>query len=179
MSFDPYAPLPEQQPTQPPPGSAPGYNPMQSRVYIPAILLIVLGIINLVYAFVRVGQGAYSATLSTEQIRKTQIEQQKQLKEAGLGGVAQVITQQDPQTAKIAEMAAGFGLGFLGLLGALASILGGIRMYQLRSYGLAITGAITAALPLVSCSGCCCFGEIIGIWAIVVLLNPEVRAAFQ
>ena len=65
------------------------------------------------------------------------------------------------------------------LLGVILSLLGGMRMLALRSYGLCIAGAVSAAIPCVSCSGCCGFGEIVGIWALVVLLNADIKAAFQ
>ena len=61
---------------------------------------------------------------------------------------------------------------------ALLNIIGGIQMLRLRSYGLALFASILAAIPCISCSACCGLGEGIGIWALVVLLNPEVRAAF-
>ena len=58
-------------------------------------------------------------------------------------------------------------------------LVGGIRMLSLKNYGLAIVASILAAIPGFSCSGCCGFGAIIGIWALVVLINADVREAFQ
>ncbi len=56
-------------------------------------------------------------------------------------------------------------------------IFGAIKMKALQSYGLALTAAILAALP---CTSPCCFlGLPIGIWAIVVLMNQDVKAAFR
>lgn len=52
-------------------------------------------------------------------------------------------------------------------------ILGAMKMRQLRNYGLAVTAAV---LSICSCS---CLPTIFGIWALVVLLNPEVKAAFK
>lgn len=57
----------------------------------------------------------------------------------------------------------------------LLTILGGIKMKGLSGYPLALTGAITAIIPI---SGCCCLTTPVGIWAVVVLANPAVRAAF-
>lgn len=59
---------------------------------------------------------------------------------------------------------------------SLVVLLGGIRMLQRRSYGLAMTGAIVSMLP---CSCCCCLGLPFGIWALVVLSNPEVKNSFR
>lgn len=55
-------------------------------------------------------------------------------------------------------------------------ILGGMRMRSLSGYGLAMTGSILSILP---CNSCCCIGLPIGIWAIVVLANADVKAAFD
>ncbi len=56
---------------------------------------------------------------------------------------------------------------------------GGMRMRLLRNYYLAMTAAILALIP---CWVPCCFGLIgmaIGIWALVVLTNSEVKNAFR
>lgn len=61
------------------------------------------------------------------------------------------------------------------LMGAVV-IFGAMKMKSLQSYGLAFAGAVLAALP---CTSPCCFiGLPIGIWAIVVLLNDEVKRSF-
>lgn len=62
------------------------------------------------------------------------------------------------------------------LMGGLV-IFGALKMKNLQSYGLAMAAAVIAALP---CTSPCCFlGLPIGIWAIVVLLNQEVKGSFQ
>ena len=65
----------------------------------------------------------------------------------------------------------GVGL-MLGLLG----LIGGIQMLRRRMWGLAVTGAFVMALP------CTCgfpLGPPVGIWALLVLANPAVRASFR
>ena len=57
---------------------------------------------------------------------------------------------------------------------------GAARMMTLRSYGIGLAAAIVS---IVNCSGhlwCCCWplGIAFGIWSLVVLLQPNVRAAF-
>lgn len=53
----------------------------------------------------------------------------------------------------------------------------GYKMGKLQSYGLAMAGAAFCCLPF--CTGYCCFvGLVPGIWSIVVLMKPEVKAAF-
>jgi hypothetical protein len=47
---------------------------------------------------------------------------------------------------------------------------------DLKSYGLAMTSSILAMIP---CHVCCMVGLPIGIWALIVLLKPEVKSAFS
>jgi hypothetical protein len=67
---------------------------------------------------------------------------------------------------------------FLGGVALSALILyGAIKMLQLQSWGLSMTAAVLAVIPCIS-SPCCCIGIPFGIWALVVLQRPEVKAAF-
>lgn len=51
-----------------------------------------------------------------------------------------------------------------------------LQMKQLQKWTLAVTASVLAMIP---CIGpCCLIGIPIGIWALVVLLKPEVKAAF-
>jgi DNA-directed RNA polymerase subunit RPC12/RpoP len=56
-------------------------------------------------------------------------------------------------------------------------IIGGLKMKKLESYGLCLTAAIIAILPCFT--PCCCLEIPFGIWALVVLLNSQVSAAFK
>ena len=51
------------------------------------------------------------------------------------------------------------------------------QMKALENYPLALTASILAIIPCLS--PCCLVGLPIGIWAIVVLSKPEVKAAFH
>lgn len=65
----------------------------------------------------------------------------------------------------------------VGLLASILGIVGGVCMLRVRGYGLAMTAAI---VTMVSPGGCCCvIGIAIGIWAMVVLMKPEVQSAFN
>src|SRR5690242_8340076 len=55
-------------------------------------------------------------------------------------------------------------------------IVGAGRMSRQRGYGLALAGAIMAVLPF---NFCWLLGLPFGIWALTVLLRPEVQAAFD
>jgi predicted Zn finger-like uncharacterized protein len=63
------------------------------------------------------------------------------------------------------------------VLVGLLTVSGALRMLQLRNYGLALTASILAMLNFGNC--CCVLGIPFGIWALIVLLRPEVRAAFE
>ena len=67
-------------------------------------------------------------------------------------------------------------LALWGCLNLLA-IIGGFSMRRLGSYGLSMCGAIVSLIP---CAVACCplVGIPVGLWALVVLLRPEVKAAF-
>ncbi|HLL55632.1 MAG TPA: hypothetical protein VK447_18875 [Myxococcaceae bacterium] len=73
-----------------------------------------------------------------------------------------------------------FALGprwFIGMLlvSALA-LFGGLQMKNLKNYNLVMAASIVALIPC--CGPCCCVGMPIGIWSIVVLMKPEVKASF-
>ena len=56
-------------------------------------------------------------------------------------------------------------------------VMGGVKMSRLQSYGFVMTATVFAMLPCVS--NCCWLGLPIGIWAIIVLNDSNVKAAFQ
>lgn len=64
----------------------------------------------------------------------------------------------------------------LSSLGAALIAVAGWRMRQLKSRPLAIAGSITLMIPVASL--CCPIGLPFGIWALVVLMNSDVREAF-
>ncbi len=68
-------------------------------------------------------------------------------------------------------------LGILGFLVAPVIIYGAIQMMCGRSFGLSRTAAILAVIPLTSC--CFVIGIPFGIWALVVLSQPDVKALFR
>lgn len=54
--------------------------------------------------------------------------------------------------------------------------IGGMKMRNATGRGLAMTSSILAMIPCTS--SCCLIGLPVGIWALVVLSNPDVKAAF-
>jgi hypothetical protein len=140
-------------PGSPPPGShPPGTIPVnpQADVQLPATLLIVTA-----------GVGALLQVLSLI------------LNLTG-AGVASALGDYG------GAMMGGASAVFFSLIGlAMAGFLAfaALQMKQLQSWGIAFAGSIIAMIPCIS--PCCLMGLPIGIWAVIVLLKPEVKGAFR
>jgi len=133
------------------PDQVPPIDP-RSAVRVPAIILMIVG-----------GLGAAASVVGAVM----------NFMGIGLGAMA----------AGRAEQIPTFLTGTLGGLINIASlalyalmIYGAYQMKTLKSYPLAMIGSILAMLP---CSCCCIIGLPIGIWAIVVLMKPGVKMAFE
>ena len=70
----------------------------------------------------------------------------------------------------------GIVLNIVGMLVAGFIIYAAMQMQKLQNYGLVMAATIAAMIPCIS--PCCLLGLPIGIWALVVLMKPEVKAAF-
>lgn len=70
----------------------------------------------------------------------------------------------------------GAALTFVAVAANAFVVFGAMKMRNLRAYPLALAAAIVSMVP---CS--CCFlpSLVVGIWALVVLLDKNVQAAFQ
>jgi len=55
-------------------------------------------------------------------------------------------------------------------------LLGGVMMLRMQSWTMSMVGTILAMVNIGTC--CCVLGLPIGIWSLVVLLAPDVKAAF-
>jgi hypothetical protein len=102
---------------------------------------------------------------------------------AGIGaGAAQVQVNQPGAPFDASAMTAIQGTAaivgaIIGSVIGIVIILGANKMKNLQSYGLAMASSILAMIPCVS--PCCLLGLPIGIWAVVVLSNAEVKQAFR
>jgi hypothetical protein len=67
--------------------------------------------------------------------------------------------------------------GSIGIIMSIVVLMGAIKMKGLENYGLAMAASIIAIVP---CTSPCCFlGLPFGIWALVVLCDPLVKASFR
>lgn len=170
-------PGPEHDPYQPPRadlgGGAAyyggGYDQEAARAAIspPAIFLIVLASLQLLLGVC----GLVSNVLTLVGVIKPDMSMFANLPPE----FRQALEQQMSQ----ASIAMSIGVGVFQLAAAGLILFGALQMRSLRLYGLAITTAVIAIVPCPYSSPCCCLAMIPGIWALVVLLRPEVKQAFE
>jgi hypothetical protein len=129
---------------------------MQQKVKIPAIGLIVLGVIGVLACLYSLFAGAVDVNQLIEAgVPEAQAENAARI----LGGGGKVIT-------------------VVCLAGALFVVWAGLQMKQLKSRGAAIAANILVMVPCVT-SCCCIVGIPLGIWGLVVLFNADVKRAFE
>jgi hypothetical protein len=146
----------ENFPSEPGPNSA----AVREQVATPAILLMVTGVLVVI------------AQLFSLVTRLTQG-----------GGVPPQFYEEEalaPLRGFVEASAGPVGIFFALLSVALGGLIffGGMKMKNLENHGLAMAAAIIAIIPCFS--GCCCIiGLPAGIWSLVLLFKPEVKAAFR
>jgi hypothetical protein len=131
-------------------------NEISDRLKVPAIGLIITGSLNIILGIVVI----FSALFGTASGSLNR----------GFSG----------NEEKIGYFIGFFGPSLIGVLSAIFApliIFGGIRMLSGKSRNLAICAAVLATIPLSSC--CFIAGSIFGIWTLVVLMKPDVKAFFQ
>ena len=65
----------------------------------------------------------------------------------------------------------------IGLAVTSVTIYGSIKMRNMANYGMAMTAAVLSIIP---CTTSCCIISIpVGIWSLVVLIDPQVKQAFR
>jgi hypothetical protein len=135
-----------------------GGDPKES-VKIPAIALLVTGCLYVMGGLGCCGTGIYGWTITASRPMGTSSEYQERYE------------------TNVKLGASGYGAsGFFGLLASGVIIYGALQMMRLKSYRLAMTSSILAMIP---CHICCFAGLPIGIWALIVLMKPEVKSAFS
>lgn len=149
---EPMSPPPP--PSAPPPPAGP---PAAQQVQGPAIGLIITAVIGGIFALI----GIFGQILGM--------------------GVGMMDLEQYGGGSEWAEYALGGGFGIassiIGLVVAGFIIWAALQMKALRQWTLAVVASILAMIPCIS--PCCIIGLPIGIWALVVLMKPEVKAAFS
>ena len=168
-----------QPPTPPQPQPIPVYPPQvnhRSRLSGPGVGLIIAGALSAISSIVFAvwaiiiavaAAGVSQVTASMDQIdsdAEIRVEDQKMISEVS-------------DSISFFGHGASAGLIIFGALIFVSSCViayGGIQMTRGRSYGLCVFAAILALLP----SGCWILSLPMGIWAIIVLLDNQVKAQF-
>jgi hypothetical protein len=147
-----------------PPAGAEGNPYAAGKAKAPAITLIIINVIGVLFALLGIAINGY--TLATGEVLGGGGYG------GGYGGSYGGGFSNDLQTNAAVSVAQGvFGL-FCGAF----IIFGLVRMMQGRSWGLALAAVIMNMLP---CTGpCCCLGLFVGIWGLIVLFDSEVKASF-
>jgi ABC-type glycerol-3-phosphate transport system permease component len=143
----------------------PRANPAQMA----GVFLLILGIINLLLAGY-----LFLNTVTINMLSPADFEKHMLDSFARRGQAPPAVDWQNVQSALVVGFFVWTGIS---LIAAILIIVGSVKMMTLSSYALAITGAVLSMIPLVSCL--CLGGQGIGIWALVVLLKPEVKALFR
>lgn len=148
---------------------SPGGSPAQAReaVSLPAILMMVMSALTFLYLLF-----SFVKSLSPTPPDAAEMERARQaFEQLGIGQYWSMI---ESSASASPVMSFLFHLPFFILNGLV--FFGALKMKNLQSYGLAMTAAIISVIPC--CGPCCCLAIPVGIWALVVLRKPEVRAAF-
>ncbi|GHG69900.1 hypothetical protein GCM10012319_14390 [Comamonas sp. KCTC 72670] len=140
--------------------NSPGGAGAKEAVMLPAILLMVLSAIALLLGLINVLQ-AFGGTdpAVMDALDNPELPE----------GARQMIAGMTTTGGKLL-----LALPMLALHGLV--FFGALKMKNLQSYGLAMAAAIIAVIPC--CGPCVCLSIPVGIWALVVLNKPEVKAAF-
>jgi hypothetical protein len=139
-----------------------------SRTNLPGLVLILVGALNL-YASSEVLVRAFQY-LDTPAAKIVE-----EFKEASDGRFP---PPGDPEEWKSYFVITAFVLGSLGVGSAILTITAGMFMRTLRHYRVVVAGAVVVLVPLVSWMACFGLGLAVGFWALYVLLQPDVKAAF-
>jgi hypothetical protein len=96
-----------------------------------------------------------------------------------LGAGLSSFTAGGPEEQILSYLSGGVGVASsaIGLLIAGLIIYAAIEMRNLRQWGLAMAASILAMVPCIS--PCCIIGLPMGIWSLIVLQKPEIKAAFR
>lgn len=135
---------------KPPPTAKDAYN----QVSGPSVGLLVTGILGAIFSLT----GLILSTVET--------------------GIESIMADKfSEEYAELAEGAAGIALCFVGLLVSAFIIYASLKIKELNQWGLCVAASIIAMIPCIS--PCCIVGLPIGIWCLVILTKPEVKAAFH
>lgn len=147
---------PPPPPAGPPTGTPPSSR-AKSQVQGPAIGLIVTAAIGVILGLISLLSNLFGAGLASFEDLAGEYD-----------GIGRVI---GSSSGAVGVLSAVIALAVSGFI-----IWAALEMKELRNWTLAMVASILAMIP---CIGpCCLIGIPIGIWSLVILMNPEVKATF-
>jgi len=143
----------------------------RGRVGIPAIFLVLNGLAGLGFAAAMF----YFLVVAPDKA----VDELKQLVAAQPPGPdkqkLEKLTEEMEETLKLDSTPTVVQLAISAVLNAVA-VFGALRMRAMGSYGWAMAASIVSLIPLAT--GFCCTGMPFGLWGLIVLMNPDVKAGF-
>ena len=160
VSNFPNSPSPYEPPQPqfgPGPGNPGGGNPVLSRLRGPAIALMICGPLGIIFLIVDLGFRIFNV----------------------INGVQPPAFGNQPanRDAQMVGIYGGMGYDVIAAILQIVVIIGALNMLKAKNYQLAMTAAIISVIPC--CSSCCVVAIPFGIWALIVLMDPQVKSAFQ
>jgi hypothetical protein len=140
---------------------APAGSNAKDALNIPSVLLIVSGGLGVLSSLARMvmGAGDISKNPAFAQLARDP-----------------AMAQQAEQIAKVMAGPVNILVNLFVVALSAFVIFGALKMRTLQGHGIAMGAAIVSLIP---CSGCCCLGIPVGIWALMTLSKPEVKSQFQ
>ncbi|MFL5346069.1 MAG: hypothetical protein ACJ8AT_14870 [Hyalangium sp.] len=142
------------------PEAGAGGSNARNMVSTPAILLMVVGGITVAAAL----WGVVQNLMGTNAAQMEQVLANPQIPEGARSMLAGMTK-------------GGIFVNIIELVLGGVTVFGGLKMKNLESYGLAMAASIIAVIPCIG--SCCCIGIPVGIWSLIVLNKPEVKAGFR
>jgi len=149
----------------------PNLDAARSKVATPAMLMILTGIFCLLLSVASVGVLASGYDVQVAMLEWAEGMQPPGKAKDDFKQKVDEARNRDKSVERIQNVV----FGAIGFVFNILILLGGLRMKQLKSYPLALTGSIAAMIPL---NSCCCIALPVGLWAMIVLVNADVKAAF-
>ncbi|NNF00394.1 MAG: hypothetical protein HKN25_15340 [Pyrinomonadaceae bacterium] len=133
-------------------------NDVEQKVKLPAIGLLIAGIINGAFAFLVLIAGVLRLVAYSKGLEKLPADQAERIG-FYIGTVA------------------GYGIALITLFVSPIIIYGAVQMMKGKKYKLSKAAAILAIVPFTAC--CMLVGAPLGIWAYIVLNQEDVRGYFR
>lgn len=146
-----------------------------NKVKAPATGLLVYGILSLLLALFGVASSALHMA-GMNPFSQNQAQEMEKMKEQ-MGAEQAEFFEQINQISNLTSGPIGLVTNGIVLAIGVLTIFTAQRMKKLQGRTMSILVSVLACIPCTS--GCCLVGLPIGIWAIVVLMDSNVKAAFQ